>query len=147
MNKSISIPTKLYDSAICEIYPEVCIDSVKIIKVGFFLTNLYDINLIDNSFKATFWVWMNYKDSLFRDLIDQDLIDIFDTREIDTRMKYTLAPEGSRQNYWSWILFNVTFVKDWNVINFPFDKHKIKIEFETSNEDSRYLRIIPDSVN
>ena len=62
-------------------------------------------------------------------------------------MYSSIKPELERKKFWSWALFDATFVKDWNVINYPFDKHDIKIEIEIAYEDIRRLKLVKDSTS
>ena len=123
------------------------LDETKYVKAGVFLTNLYNISLIDHSFKATFWLWFDYKDSTISEMINTNAIDIFDATEIQKRMSATIPPQEQGGNYYSWIFYDATFIKDWNVINYPFDRHNIKIEFETAYDDARRLKLDLDSTN
>ena len=57
--QKISLDINSFDSLVTAEYPQ-WVDSANPITTGIFLTNIYDINTLDNSFKATFWVWLTY---------------------------------------------------------------------------------------
>lgn len=142
-----SVGIEKFDSVIDYHYKGICLEDIDSIYTGMYLTNLYDIDILNNSFKASMWVWFRYRDSSYRDLMANNFIDILDASDIDIRMKYTNPQRDAQEYYLSWYFLNVTFVKDWNVINYPFDNHTIKIEYETAYPDCRYLKFKLDTAN
>jgi hypothetical protein len=113
------------------------------VKVGLFVTNLYDFNISAKSFKADFWLWYLYKTDSIKMLgiaeLPQSKSSSFSYDYV--RGKSTMQPE----NY-AYQKCKADIIKDWDVRSFPFDKQSLDIKLESSLETSE-LKFLPDAVN
>ncbi|MFC4262784.1 hypothetical protein ACFOWM_07850 [Ferruginibacter yonginensis] len=113
------------------------------IKVGVFITNLYDFNIAGKSFKADFWIWYLHKNDSLKTLgtceLPQSKSSSF---SYDYFRKRTNASDENFSNQ----KCKAEIIKDWNVTNFPFDKQSLQIKIESSLEQSD-ITLLPDSLN
>lgn len=111
------------------------------VKVGLFVTNLYDFNLGDGSYVAEFWTWSLYKN---------DSLSFEGTQEITKSKKtafsnYNIEKKGNLN--WSQKKCTTTVLQDWDVRNFPFDRQKLFINIEDALLDTTDLLYVADVEN
>ncbi len=111
------------------------------VKVGLFVTNLYDFNLGDGSYVAEFWTWSLYKN---------DSLSFEGTQEITKSKKtafsnYNIEKKGNLN--WSQKKCTTTVLQDWYVRNFPFDRQKLFINIEDALLDTTDLLYVADVEN
>lgn len=111
------------------------------IKVGVFVTDLYDLNLSEKHFNADFWLWFNYADSSLAPL---ETIELPRAREVNKDLHYTERKGGV---WWDTQKIKGVFKNEWDVSNFPFDTQKIAIDIEESDRDLTGLVYVADTVN
>ncbi len=130
-----NIYTQIYNEAQpLQIESEEIQDSCK---VGIYITNLYDFDIRDNSFKVNFWLWYNF---------ENDSLDFTYPAEIDKSKEITFLGANRFEKYgkWNWVThyYAATIVHDWNVGSYPFDiQHfRFRIEDETYlNSELKYI--------
>ena len=99
------------------------------VKIGLFVTDLYDLNLSEKRFSADFWLWFNYSDST---LVPMETIELTKARELNKRLDF-LEEKGGVQ--WATQKINAVFKADWDVQDFPFDVQVLTIDIEESDRD------------
>jgi hypothetical protein len=109
------------------------------VKIGIYLFSLYDLDFPGNKFNADFYVWYNFKDSSLHPA---------ETFELVNSTEFTKVGE-SREKYdsviYSTFRCNSVVKKQWNVTDFPFDRHRVELEIEDINDDISSLVFVPDS--
>ncbi|MBK6365488.1 MAG: hypothetical protein IPL63_10065 [Saprospiraceae bacterium] len=111
------------------------------VKVGVFITNLYDFNLAEGSYITEFWTW-----SLFRN----DSISFKESQEI-TKSKKTQFSNFYHQKKagynWEQKKCTAILIQDWDVRSFPFDHQKLTINIEDAMADTTSVVYIADISN
>lgn len=111
------------------------------VKVGIFVTNLYDFNLADGSYVAEFWTWSLYKNNTFS---------FKESQEVSNAKKITfsnfLVQKKAGLN-WEQKKATATILKDWDARYFPFDKQVLTINLEENFLDATDINYIPDASN
>jgi hypothetical protein len=109
------------------------------IKVGMFITNLFDLNFARRDIETQFWVWFNHTDAAFDPKAD---IEIINARSSEALISYrdTVANEG----VWDQTKYSAILDQSWDVTNYPFDRQTIRIILESADADARTLQFVPD---
>jgi hypothetical protein len=111
------------------------------ITLGAYLTSLYDIDNDNGSFSADVWVWTksktkyNINNSLEVSLLSSQVphfSEVLETKRLKNGEFYTQRKISG------------TFVHDYDLTNFPFDKQKLTINFEDSDLNKDALEFITD---
>lgn len=125
-------------------HPKTC-------QVGIYITSLRDFKLADKSFTADFRVWSVCPD---KDLKPLETMEIIDTIEYEASHDTTLNKKNesglfSTKNevYWSKRDTTATLYHNWDVNNYPFDRHVLKISLEEAIQDSKAFVYTPDFKN
>ena len=111
------------------------------VKVGIYITNLYDFNLADGSFVAEFWTWS---------LHSNDNLSFKDTQEV-IKAKKTVCTNFATQKKvnlnWEQKKCIATILQDWDIRNFPFDTQKLVINLEETMQDASAVAYVADTEN
>lgn len=119
--------------------PAMADDAPRAIKVGLFVTNLFDVDFARQDVEAQFWVWFNHDDPGFDPKRD---IEIVNAREAEV-LGSTRTDAGAR-GYWDQVKYSAVLNESWNVANYPFDRQTIRIVLESATADARKLKLEPD---
>ena len=111
------------------------------VTVGLFVTDLYDLNLAEKSYRADFWLWFNYADSTLR---PQETLELPTARALDRRLAYVENVGGVQ---WATQKINAEFKQDWQLADFPFDTQKLRIVLEESDRNAAALHYRADTAN
>lgn len=111
----------------------------QVIRVGIFITNLFDINFARQDVEAQFWLWFNHADPAFEPTKD---IEIVNAREVQTLS--TSRTDAGDKGLWDQVKYATVLNENWNVANYPFDRQKIRILIESTEADARKLKFEPD---
>ncbi len=111
------------------------------VKVGFFITNLYDFDIANDAFTAEFWLWTNYKN---KKLSFKSSPEVKGSKKAEFS-NFLLEEKDGIQ--WAQKKCKTTHVQDWDVKKFPFDSQKLKIQFEESSLPSSSLIYKIDALN
>lgn len=109
--------------------------------VGVFITDIFDLNLSEKSFKTSFWVWFNYK---------KDSLDLLNNAEITNAKdySYSLATTEQRGNLkYSAQKGKAEIKKIWDITNFPLDRQHLKVVIESGDKAIHDLVFIADTIN
>ena len=90
----------------------------KTCSVGAYLISLYDFLLEEDSVSADFWFWSTCKE----DLRPLDTMDFPTAKHVEKSLATTTERNGY---YWSYVKVSGVFRQDWDVRNFPFDRHDL----------------------
>jgi hypothetical protein len=92
--------------------------------VGMAIESIHDLNLIDKTFDADFWIWSVCEDDRFSPLSTMEFLNANAVHmELD-------GSEVVDDVTWSYARVSGTFRHHWNLTRFPFDNHVLKIIME-----------------
>jgi len=110
-------------------------------RLGVYLLSLQDFDVSAKEFSADFWIWINCPTESPEVL---QRIDFLNSKE----MNVSLDSEQKRDNiYWATHKVQGIFKHNWEIGNFPFDRHVLTIEMEHGLLDRTQLVYTPDSEN
>lgn len=112
-----------------------------IMKCGVFPVSLYDLDIVNNQFSSSFYLWCTGKNPNIK--IDKTL-------EVVNSLRYRtkFADQSLRgDTYLSTTRFFTKVYHEWDMTNFPFDKQTLKIYLEDGVYDTDSLRFVPDIEN
>jgi hypothetical protein len=112
--------------------------SPKTCNVGSYLISLHDFDLTDKSFAADFWFWSTCPEKHLRPL---QVMDFVNAKKITSSLD-AIYERGDL--YWSYVKVSGVFHHDWDIRNFPFDRHVLKIITENTNASASSFVYTPD---
>ncbi|MFN3076795.1 MAG: hypothetical protein ABT940_07950 [Alphaproteobacteria bacterium] len=108
------------------------------VKIGLFIVNLQDLNFVNDSFAVDFWIWADYR---------SDRIQPFKTMEfVNARTSTVSLPSRQEKSglFWAQEKIQGVFRHQWNMNNFPFDRHVLSLIFEEGLEDTSRVVYVAD---
>jgi hypothetical protein len=107
-------------------------------RVGVFLIDLYHLDYAENTFTADLWLWSVCPTDAIRPL---DALEFVNAESVATHVQ-TFEPAAGG----FWATRNVTgvFREDWDLRQFPFDRHTLAIELKAGDADAAELQFTPD---
>ena len=120
------------------------------VKVGIFVTQLYDLDMSKRSFSINFWTWYLHPDKAYKPL---DNVEVVNAKTATIRFpsvtpKDEVAWEGEKkQIFWDQGKYSVTAFQDWDVTNFPFDRQILHIQMEDGQNDASQTVFLADAEN
>jgi hypothetical protein len=114
-------------------------DAPRTIKVGVFITNLFDVDFARQDVETQFWVWFDHDDPSFDPAKDIEVVNARSAQMLNTSR--TNVPG---KGIWDQVKYSTVLNQNWNVSNYPFDRQKIRIILESTEADARTLRFEPD---
>ncbi|WP_143842279.1 hypothetical protein [Nostoc sp. 106C] len=127
------------------------ITSPKTCRVGIFVTSLRNFKFADKSFRADFRVWSVCPSKDLKPLESMQVIDTIESEEVDYQTQNkpnrteSFATKGDV--YWSQRDVSAVLNQNWNIQNYPFDRHTLKIVLEESIQDVNGFVYTPDFKN
>lgn len=140
---TLSLLVTLISTLLCYIQPVEAAPSPQPLTcgLGVYLLSLQDFNMAEGSFGADFWVWINCPTKNSKAL---ELIDFVNAKEINGSLDNS---DVKANIYMATRKIHGVFKHDWDVANFPFDRHAITIEIENGQLDRSYLIYQPESLD
>ena len=120
------------------------------VKVGMFVTQLYDLDMSKRSFSINFWTWYLHPDKTYKPLDNVEVVNakIATIRFPSVTPKDEVPWEGEKmQIFWDQGKYSVTAFQDWDVTNFPFDRQILHIQMEDGQNDATQTVFVADSEN
>lgn len=111
----------------------------KPVKVGLFITNLFDVDFARQDVESQFWVWFDHDEPSFD--LKKD-IEIVNARAVETQVSSRTEVAG--KGIWDQAKYSAVLNENWSVANYPFDRQKIRIVIESTSADARTLQFVPD---
>ena len=108
------------------------------VKIGLYITQLYDFDMAKRSFNTTFWAWFLHTKEKYKPLENIEVVNAKNTtiRFSSTIVKEDVDWEGKKQNvYWDQGKYTSTVTQEWDVAKFPFDKQVLNIAIEDGMND------------
>lgn len=120
-------------------------------RVGMFITSLRNFKFAEKSFRVDFRVWSVCPSKALNPLDSMEIVNAIDFEEIS---KKTFEKPNRSSNfttektlYWTQRDLSAVLSQNWDVQNYPFDRHTLKIAFEEGIEDSSRFVYTPDFPN
>lgn len=123
------------------------------VKVGLFVSSLYNLDFKRNSYGMDFWIWWKYdnQDDAPREMhpdtgepvfIPYKQIEIINKKFFELEKSYQqIGDDGS---VYVMAKFNAEINQKWNFSDFPFDTQKIVMELESVEYDTGKLDFVVD---
>lgn len=109
------------------------------IKVGVFISNLFDVDFARQDVGAQFWVWYNHTDPTFDPKVDIEIVNARSSEILDN-----IRDDMGDGRLWDQVKYATVLDQNWNVANYPFDRQTIRLVIESSYDDARKLKFEPD---
>lgn len=103
------------------------------------MISLYEFNLVDDSFSADFWFWSTCDE----DIRPLDAMDFPTAKHVEKALAATLK-RGDK--FWSYVKVSGVFRHNWDVRNFPFDRHELAMEIEHTAAPASQFRYTADTL-
>lgn len=113
----------------------------EVVKVGVYIMSIYDLDIVNNSFKTNFWIW-TISDINSNYSIKQ--LDILNAKNMNI---VHVDTERVGSKIWSTEKVYATMKINWKLKSFPFDKQNLKIILEDANADTSSIIYTPDIEN
>lgn len=111
------------------------------VRVGVYLTSLYDLNLGENSFTVDFWVWFIYKNDSLNPL---ETLEVANAKDFS----FSSASVEKKEGYtWATQKVKATIKKVWDTRHFPFDNQDLVLELEETEYDTTRVVYVADGAN
>lgn len=120
------------------------------VKVGMFVTQLYDLDMAKRSFNITFWTWYLTPDDKYKPLENVEIVNAkaFSVKFPSTMPKDDAPWDGKKGKIiWTQGKYAATIAQDWDVSKFPFDRQTLDIEMEDAQNDASQTEFIADEEN
>jgi len=109
------------------------------VRIGIYITSIHDIDFKQKEYTASFWVWVKYKNKEF------DFYNNLEVPQAKTVTKSFVSVDETEGNIFMQMKLQCVMKDSWRIVNFPFDRQSLRISFENSQFDSRYLVFMPDT--
>jgi hypothetical protein len=108
--------------------------------IGAFVVSLSDIQESQRRFDVTLWVWLLSPADV--DVDPAKTLEITNAAVVDRQYAVTTDVPGGR---WSQIKFRATVRAPLDFVDFPFDRHVLRVQLEDAERDLRRLEFVPDT--
>jgi hypothetical protein len=110
------------------------------VKVGIFITSIHDIDFKQKEYTVSFWIWLKYKNK------DFDFYNNLEIPQAKSINKSFVIIDSSNDRIYMQMKLQCVMKDSWRISNFPFDRQSLRIAFENSQFDSRYLIFVTDTL-
>jgi len=110
------------------------------VKAGIYITSIHDIDFKQKEYTVNLWLWLKYKNKAF------DFYNNLEVPQAKTVNRAFVTIDSSGDQISMQMKLQCVMKDSWKIENFPFDKQKLRISFENSQYDSRYLVFVADTV-
>lgn len=113
------------------------------VQMGAYVTSLYDLNSNNGTFGADLWIWSKaHKRTAFK-------LQMLEVTALSSKFAHTYFGDNSysldRGIVYSVRKLHGSFLHDYDIRNFPFDRQVLKIHIENSEENARVVRFVTDA--
>lgn len=127
------------------------ISSPQTCQIGIYVTSLRNFKFADKSFRADFRVWSVCPSKDLKPLESMEIIDALESEIISDNTTNKKNQSDSfttkEQVYWSERDLSAVLYQNWDVQNYPFDRHTLKIVLEEGIQDATGFVYTPDFKN
>lgn len=112
------------------------------VRVGAYVTSLYELNPNNNTFIADFWLWFVHHGK--QDIKPLKTLELENARDFKTSLE--VSEDHGDQRYQA-AKFHGVFNHGWNAEKFPFDRHELRISMSEGQAESSTLTYATDGGN
>ena len=120
-------------------------------QVGIYITSLRNFKFADKSFTADFRVWSVCPTKDLKPLESMEIIDSLESEELSSSTLGKKNRSGyfstKEEVYWSQRDISAVLHQNWDVQNYPFDRHTLEISLEEAVQDTSGFVYSPDFKN
>jgi hypothetical protein len=116
-------------------------DSPQSCKMGVYLTSLHDLDITAKTFAADMWIWSNCPTEELTPLQSMEFVN---ANQYEAKLDYSEVKNGI---VWAQRKVNGVFRHNWDVHNYPFDRHTLIVEMEEAAYDTSSFVYEADSAN
>lgn len=120
-------------------------------RVGVYVVGLRDFDMVKSSFTSDFWIWAVCPS---KDLKPLSSIEFVNARDVKTAYESLVESKDKfgqfnkqEKVYWYQKKVSGQFSHQWDVQNFPFDRHTLEIPLEEALNDTTLFVYTPDLKN
>ena len=110
------------------------------VSIGIYITSIHDIDFKQKEYTVNFWLWLKYKNK------DFDFYNNLEVPQAKTVSKSFVTIDSSDDRIYMQMKLQCVMKDSWRIGNFPFDRQSLRISFENSQYDSRYMVFAADTV-
>lgn len=110
--------------------------------VGLYVTSIGDFNFAAQTYRADLWIWTHTDPA--RKLRPLRTMEFTNAVTTTSALASTEDKDGVR---WSQCKLSGTFRHHWDLRNFPFDRHTLRVTLEEGMADTSALVYVPDTRN
>jgi hypothetical protein len=107
---------------------------------GIYVTSVHDIDFKAKEYRINLWLWMRYRNREF------DFANKLEVPQAKTFEKSFSTLDSSNGYYTMLVKLQCEMKDSWRITNFPFDQQKLRLSFENSQFDNRFLIFAPDTL-
>lgn len=133
--------------------PDAIADPVKppqTCRIGIYITSLRNFKFADKSFTANFRLWSVCPVKELKPLESMEIINSLESNEISIstldRINRSDSFSTKGEVYWSQQDISAVLYQNWDIQNYPFDRHTLKISLESDRDASEFI-YTPDFKN
>jgi hypothetical protein len=108
---------------------------------GIFVVSLHDLDTVNGTFGVDYWVWSVYPEGRRNPL---ETMEFVNAEQVDERLPLT---EARGERLWSQLKVRAIVQQEWDLSNYPFDRHVLEIELEDGFDNAATLTYRPDTAN
>lgn len=108
------------------------------IRLGLFITNIYNIDFANNQFSSQFWAWFNHDRESFTAQSGIEFPSAKNSRILNT------VKEERDGKIWAQAKYDVQFNQYWDIRNYPFDRQVLTYVLECADADSSGVQFVAD---
>lgn len=109
------------------------------VRVGLFITNIFDLDFSKSDLRAQFWIWFNHAEP---ELNIQDGVEVQNAKQAQ-QQAYQRQISDSGQ-VWDAMKYDVLVAQQWQIRHYPFDIQTLRIVIESAELDASALRFEAD---
>lgn len=110
------------------------------VRVGIYITSIHNIDFREKEYTINFWLWMKYRNPAF------NFVDNLEVPQAKTVEKSFSTIDSSGEEIYMQMKLQCVMKDSWRITNFPFDRQTLRLSFENSQFDSRFLVFAADTV-
>lgn len=120
------------------------------VKVGLFITQLNDLDMVKRTFDVTFWGWFLTTDETYK---PSETIEIVNAKSANIKFPSVQQKkdfpwdDGKADVFWNQAKYFATISSNWDLSHYPFDRQELKIPLEDAVNDQSMLKLTPDAKN
>lgn len=111
------------------------------VSIGIYITSIHDIDFKQKEYSVDFWIWLKYKNK------DFDFYNNLELPQAKSVTKSFVTIDSSDGMVRMQMKLQCVMKDSWRIANFPFDRQSLRIAFENSQYDSRYMVFVADYIS